>query len=52
MSPAFIKKARISLQKKSDIYKVTAVDNELLLYNNRMIDHKIKEIRLQIRPHV
>ena len=52
MSPTFTRKAKISLQKKSDAYKVTAVDDKLLSYNNEMIDHKIKEIRLQIRPHV
>ena len=42
----FIKKVRISLQRKSIVYKVTAVDNKLLSYNNKMIDHKIEEIRL------
>ena len=52
MSFIFIKKAKISLQKKSNIYKVTAVDNKILFYNNRIIDHEMKEIRLQIRPHV
>ena len=46
MSLTFIKKVRISLQKKSDVYKVTVIDNKLLFYNNRMIDHKIEEIRL------
>ena len=46
MSFTFTKKVKVSLQKKSDIYEVTAVDNELLSYNNRMIDHKIKEIKL------
>ena len=46
MSPAFVKRARISLQKKSDIYKVTSVNNKLLSYNNKMINHKTEEIRL------
>ena len=52
ISPAFIKKVKISLQKKSDVYKVTAVDNELLSYNKRIIDHETEEIKLQIRPHI
>ena len=43
---------KISLQKKSDVYKVTAVDDKLLSYNKEMIDYKIEEIRLQIRPYV
>ena len=42
----FVKKVKIPLQRKSDVYKVTAVDNELLFYNNRIIDHKTEEIRL------
>ena len=52
MSSMFVKKVKISLQKKSDVYKVTVIDDKLLLYNNKMIDHKIEEIRLQIKPHV
>ena len=40
------KKVKISLQKKSNIYKVTAIDNELLLYNNRIINYETEEIRL------
>ena len=46
MSLTFTKKVKISLQDKSDVYKVTAVDDKLLFYNNRMIDCKIKEIKL------
>ena len=46
------KRVKISLQKKSDVYKVTAVDDELLSYNNRIIDYKIEKIRLQIESHV
>ena len=46
MSLTFIKKVKILLQKKSDVYKVTAVDNKLLSYNNKMIDHETEEIRL------
>ena len=52
MSLMFTKKVKISLQRKSDVYKVTAVDNKLLSYNNRIIDYKTEEIRLQIEPHV
>ena len=46
LSSIFIKKVKILLQKKSNTYKVTAVNNKLLLYNNEIIDYKIKEIRL------
>ena len=46
MSFTFTKRVKISLQKKSDVYKVTIIDNELLSYNNEIIDHEIKEIRL------
>ena len=52
MSLTFTKKVKISLQKKSDTTKVTAIDNELLSYNNRIINHETKEIRLSIRPYV
>ena len=52
MSLTFTKKVRILLEEKSDVYKVTAVDDKLLSYNNDMIDHKTDKIRLQIRPHV
>ena len=48
----FTKKAKTLFQKKSNVYKVTAVNNKLLSYNNRIIDHEMKEIRLQIRSHV
>ena len=46
MLSIFTKKVKILLWKKSDVYKVTAVDNELLSYNNKMINYKIEEIRL------
>ena len=52
MSSTFIKKVKLPLQKKSDVYEVTAVDDKLLFYNKEMIDHETEEIRLQIRPHV
>ena len=46
MLPVFAKKVKILLQKKRDAYIVTVIDNKLLSYNNKMIDHEIKEIRL------
>ena len=46
MLSIFTKKVKIPLQKKSDVYKVTTVDDKLLLYNNKIINHKIKKIRL------
>ena len=52
ISPVLIKKVKISLQKKSNAYEVTVIEDELLSYNNKMINYKIKEIRLQIRPHI
>ena len=52
MLSTFAKKVKIPLQKKSDVYEVTTVDDKLLLYNKEMIDYKMKEIRLQIRPYV
>ena len=52
ISSTFTKKTKLLLQAKSDTYKVTAIDNKLLFYNNRIIDHKTEEIRFQIRPHV
>ena len=42
----FVKKVKILLQKKSDIYAVTDIDEKLLKYNNRIINYKIEEIRL------
>ena len=39
----FIRKVRISLQEKSDIYIVTDIDKKLLKYNKDMINHEIKE---------
>ena len=52
LSLTFAKRVKISLQKKSKTYKVTVIDDKLLLYNNRMFNYKIKKIRLQNRPHV
>ena len=52
LSLIFAKKVKISLQEKSDAYEVTVIDDKLLFYNNRMINHKTEEIKLQIRSHV
>ena len=40
----FIRKTRILLQKKSDVYAVTNIDKKSLKYNQDMINHKIEEI--------
>ena len=42
----FVKKMKISLQKKSNVYAVTDIDEKLLEYNKEMIDQEMKEIRL------
>ena len=42
----FTKKVKILLQTKSDVYKLTAVNNKLLLYNKEIVNHERKEIRL------
>ena len=52
LSLEFMKKAKISLQKKSDIYTVTDIDKKSLEYNKEIINQKMKEIRLQIRSHI
>ena len=54
ISPTFAKKSKVQLQQKKnrDIYKVTSVDNTALSYNNRVVDHKMKDTWLQIEPHV
>ena len=54
MSLIFIRKAKIMLQqkRKQDIYKVTAIDNTALSYNNEVINYKMKDTQLQIGPHV
>ena len=49
---SFAKKADILLQRKSDVYAVTDIDEKLLRYNKEMIDQEIEEIRLWIRPHM
>ena len=52
LSSEFIRKVKISLQTKSDIYAVTDIDKKLLKYNKEMINQEIKEIRLQIKSHM
>ena len=48
----FAKKAKILLQKKSDVYAVTDIDKKSLEYNKEMIDQETEETQLQIRPHM
>ena len=52
LSPEFMKKMKISLQKKSNVYAVTDIDEKSLEYNKEMIDQETEEIWLQIRPHM
>ena len=40
----FVRKVRILLQKKSDVYAVTDIDEKSLKYNKDMINHKTEEI--------
>ena len=42
----FIKKVKILLQKKSDVYAVTDIDEKSFKYNKEIINQKIEEIRL------
>ena len=48
----FTKKVKILLQKKSDVYVVTDIDEKLLEYNKETVDQEIKETRLQIKSHM
>ena len=52
LSSEFTKKVKISLQKKSDVYAVTDIDEKFLEYNKKTVDQEIKEIRLWIRLHM
>ena len=52
LSPEFTKKAKILLQKKSDVYAVMNIDEKSLEYNKETVDHETEEIRLQIRLHM
>ena len=52
LSPEFARKTKILLQKKSNAYAVTDIDEKFLRYNEEKIDHKTEEIRLHIRSHI
>ena len=43
LSPEFTKKAKILLQKKSDVYAVTDIDEKSFKYNKEMIDQETEE---------
>ena len=40
----FMKKVKILLQKKSNVYAVTDIDEKSLEYNKEMINQEMKEI--------
>ena len=42
----FVKKVRISLQEKSNIYIVTDIDKKSFEYNKEVINYEMKEIWL------
>ena len=44
LSLEFMKKVKILLQKKSDVYAVTDIDEKSLEYNKETVDQKMKEI--------
>ena len=46
MSSSFAKKANISLQRKSDVYAVTDIDEKPLEYNKEKVDQETEETRL------
>ena len=46
MSSSFVKKANILLQRKSDVYAVTDIDEKSLEYNKETVDQETEEIRL------
>ena len=52
LSPEFMKKAKISLQKKSNAYAVTDIDEKPLEYNKETVDQETEETQLQIEPHI
>ena len=52
LSPEFMKKMKISLQKKSNVYAVTDIDEKSLEYNKETVDQETEETQLQIRPHM
>ena len=52
LSPEFAKKVKILLQKKSDVYAVTDIDEKSLEYNKEIVDQETEEIRLCIRSYI
>ena len=48
----FVKKVKILLQKKSNAYAVTDIDEKSLEYNKETVNQEMKEIRLQIELHM
>ena len=48
----FAKKVKILLQKKSDVYAVTDIDEKSLEYNKETVDQETEETQLQIRSHM
>ena len=42
----FIKKVKISLQKKSNVYAVTDIDEKSFKYNKETVNQETEEIRL------
>ena len=52
LSSEFTKKAKILLQKKSNVYAVTDIDEKSLEYNKEIIDQEMKKTQLQIESHM
>ena len=46
LSSEFIKKVKILLQKKSNVYAVTDIDKKSFEYNKEIVNQEMKEIRL------
>ena len=46
MSSEFVRKMKILLQKKSNVYIVTDINEKSLKYNKEQINQEMKEIRL------
>ena len=46
ISLKFIRKTKISLQKKDNVYVVTDIDKKFLEYNKEQINQKTEETRL------
>ena len=54
MSLIFTKQTKIQLQQKKNrvIYEVTFIDDAVLNYDQRVVNHKTEDTQLQIKPHV